>query len=127
MQLRNLIQLTASVGAIGLLDRAVAVGLGIIFARWLGPTEFGAYAFVVTAIALLCIPAKLGIPELLTRDIARQKLGNAKLCRDTQQRDRGDDKSIGAELSRTEPSGEYDAETNCHGPVKQADRSNACR
>lgn len=70
MQLRNLIQLTASVGAIGLLDRVVAVGLGILFARWLGPTEFGTYAFVVTAIALLCIPAKLGIPELLTRDIA---------------------------------------------------------
>jgi O-antigen/teichoic acid export membrane protein len=73
MQLRSLIQLTASVGAIGLLDRAVAVGLGIIFARWLGPNEFGTYAFVVTAIALLCIPAKLGIPELLTRDIAASR------------------------------------------------------
>ena len=73
MQLRNLIQLTASVGAIGLLDRAIAVGLGIIFARWLGPNEFGTYAFVITAIALLCIPAKLGIPELLTRDIAASR------------------------------------------------------
>ncbi|MBY4636073.1 oligosaccharide flippase family protein [Sphingopyxis sp. XHP0097] len=73
MQLRSLIQLTASVGAIGLLDRIVAVGLGIIFARWLGPNEFGTYAFVVTAIALLCIPAKLGIPELLTRDIAASR------------------------------------------------------
>ncbi|MBA4752073.1 MAG: oligosaccharide flippase family protein [Sphingopyxis sp.] len=80
MQLRNLIQLTASVGAIGLLDRIVAVGLGIIFARWLGPEEFGTYAFVVTAIALLCIPAKLGIPELLTRDIAASRGGAEPLA-----------------------------------------------
>ncbi|AMU95630.1 hypothetical protein AOA14_13530 [Sphingopyxis terrae subsp. terrae NBRC 15098] len=80
MQLRSLIQLTASVGAIGLLDRVVAVGLGIIFARWLGPDEFGTYAFVVTAIALLCIPAKLGIPELLTRDIAAARGGAEPLA-----------------------------------------------
>ncbi len=73
MQLRSLIQLTAGVGAISLADRAIAVGLGIVFARWLGPSEFGAYAFVMTAIALLSLPAKLGVPELLTRDIAASR------------------------------------------------------
>ncbi|AMG74737.1 Uncharacterized protein SGRAN_2374 [Sphingopyxis granuli] len=52
------------------MDRAVAVGLGIVFARWLGPAEFGAYSFVIAAVGLLLLPARLGLPELLTRDIA---------------------------------------------------------
>jgi O-antigen/teichoic acid export membrane protein len=70
MQLRSFLHQAAGVGAVSLLDRAVAVGLGIVFARWLGPAEFGAYAFVITAVGLLLLPARLGLPELLTRDIA---------------------------------------------------------
>ena len=80
MQLRSFLQQAAGVGAVSLLDRAVAVGLGIVFARWLGPTEFGAYAFVITAVGLLLLPARLGLPELLTRDIAAARGTNAPVA-----------------------------------------------
>lgn len=78
MQLRSFIQQVAGVGAVSLIDRAVAVGLGILFARWLGPTEFGAYSFVIAAVGLLLLPARLGLPELLTRDIAAAR-GNSSV------------------------------------------------
>jgi O-antigen/teichoic acid export membrane protein len=73
MELRKFIQQAAGVGAVGLIDRGVAVGIGIVFARWLGPTDFGAYSFVIAAIGLLLLPARLGLPELLTRDIAASR------------------------------------------------------
>lgn len=73
MQLRSFIQQAAGVGAVSLVDRVVAVGVGIIFARWLGPAQFGAYSFVIAAIGLLLLPARLGLPELLTRDIAASR------------------------------------------------------
>jgi O-antigen/teichoic acid export membrane protein len=73
MQLRSFIQQAAGVGAVSLVDRAVAVGVGIIFARWLGPAQFGAYSFVIAAVGLLLLPARLGLPELLTRDIAASR------------------------------------------------------
>lgn len=79
MQLRSFIQHAASVGAISLIDRAVAVGLGIVFARWLGPAEFGAYTFVIAAVGLLLLPARLGLPELLTRDIATARGNGSEL------------------------------------------------
>lgn len=78
MQLRSFIQQAAGVGTVSLIDRAVSVGLGILFARWLGPAEFGAYSFVIAAVGLLLLPARLGLPELLTRDIAAAR-GNGSL------------------------------------------------
>src|SRR5687767_9984709 len=47
--------------------------MGIILARWMKPEGFGAYAFVIAAVGLLVLPAKLGLPELLTRDIAAER------------------------------------------------------
>lgn len=73
MQLRTFIQQATGVGAVSLLDRGVAVVLGIVFARWLGPAEFGAYSFVIAAVGILLLPARLGLPELLTRDIAASR------------------------------------------------------
>ncbi len=75
MHLRDFLRRAAGVGSISLLDRAAAVGLGVIFARWLGPTEFGAYSFVIATVGLLLLPARLGIPELLTRDLAASRGG----------------------------------------------------
>lgn len=73
MQLRDFVRRVAGVGSVSLLDRAAAVCLGIVFARWLGPAEFGAYSFVIATIGLLLLPARLGLPELLTRDLAASR------------------------------------------------------
>lgn len=73
MQLRDFVRRAAGVGSVSLFDRAAAVCSGIVFARWLGPAEFGAYSFVIATVGLLLLPARLGLPELLTRDLAASR------------------------------------------------------
>lgn len=73
MQPRTFLRQVASVGAISLVDRAVAVATGIVFARWLGASEFGIYSYVIALVGLLMLPARLGLPELVTRDLAASR------------------------------------------------------
>ena len=44
--------------------------VGVLFARTLGPENYGIYAFLVSIITLLSLPAKAGLPTLLVREIA---------------------------------------------------------
>ena len=57
-----------------IINRALIIILGIIYARYLGPEEFGLYSFVLSIIALLAIPVSAGIPNLLIREIANFNL-----------------------------------------------------
>lgn len=65
--------LGAGVNVLGL--RILAVGLAFalsaLLARLLGPAGYGAYATVIAAVAILGIPAQLGVPTLILRETAR--------------------------------------------------------
>lgn len=56
----------------------LGVGSSLLLARWLGATGYGAYSFAFVLASLLAIPAQLGWPSLLTREVAR--LGHADLA-----------------------------------------------
>jgi O-antigen/teichoic acid export membrane protein len=45
--------------------------LGVVLARSLGTTAFGAYSFVFAFVSILVIPAQLGLPTLLVRETAK--------------------------------------------------------
>jgi len=61
------------IGSIGL--RVLGLGLSliiaVILARVLGPSGFGVYSFVFTAMTVLSLPVKFGLPSLLVRETAR--------------------------------------------------------
>lgn len=46
----------------------------IILARVMGPDQYGVYAFVLSVVTLLILPAKAGLPTLLVRETARNQL-----------------------------------------------------
>ena len=54
--------------AIRMLDMAVAYGLVIVLARYLGVDEFGEYTFILSIVTILAIPARFGLPALLVRE-----------------------------------------------------------
>ncbi|MEZ9421684.1 oligosaccharide flippase family protein [Vibrio breoganii] len=54
-----------------LIGRGLTVIAGILFARTLGPEEFGRYSFVLSIIAFSVLPAVAGIPQLIVRETAR--------------------------------------------------------
>ncbi len=62
-------------GAGSLTLKVASAGLGlllaIVLARTLGPEGYGVYAFALSLVTLLAIPAQMGLPILLVREIAR--------------------------------------------------------
>ena len=59
------------VGGMYMLGIPLGLVINIVLARSLGPAEFGQYVFIVSALALLALPAAGGLPQLLTREVAR--------------------------------------------------------
>ncbi|CAH7063392.1 Polysacc_synt_C domain-containing protein [Vibrio chagasii] len=68
--------LRAFVGTAGiqLFAKGISLITGIIFARILGPENFGRYAFVISIISLAVLPCVAGLPELIIREVARYRL-----------------------------------------------------
>lgn len=62
---------SASLKAINI---ALTLGSGVLLARALGPENYGIYAFVLSLITLLGLPAKAGLPTLLVRETAKNQL-----------------------------------------------------
>jgi O-antigen/teichoic acid export membrane protein len=60
---------------LALLIRSLAGAVGyvtaILFARWMGPVDYGYYSFAVTAMTLLAYPATLGLPGAAIRFAAQ--------------------------------------------------------
>lgn len=48
----------------------LSVGTAVVFARILGAEQYGAYAFSLAVVGLLVLPANLGIPGLVVREVA---------------------------------------------------------
>ncbi len=60
-----------STGALQGFSRLLALVMGVAMARLLGPENFGAYGFVVSAMAIALILPSAGIHELTVREVAR--------------------------------------------------------
>lgn len=56
---------------------AVGFALAVVLARTLGPEGYGVYAFVLSLIMLLAIPAQVGLPALLVRETAKAQAKDA--------------------------------------------------
>lgn len=59
----------------------IAFGASLIYARALGPHGYGLYAYVLAWVALLTIPASLGLPQYLVREGAKFPDSIRWLCR----------------------------------------------
>lgn len=70
MHIKTFLKQAAGVGAANILERIIALAVGVLLARWLGVEGYGAYAFVMAAVSLLLIIVRLGLPELVMRDFA---------------------------------------------------------
>lgn len=51
-------------------NRAIALVLGVVLARSLGPDGYGVYAFAFALMSLLMVAAEAGVPTLLMREVA---------------------------------------------------------
>lgn len=65
--------LRGGAGSVGLKIANVGLGmaLGVVLARTLGPTQYGAYVYVLALMSLLAIPAEFGLPALVVRETAK--------------------------------------------------------
>lgn len=61
-------------GALKVANAILALGVAIVLARALGPKGYGTYAFALSLTSLLAIPAQVGLPTLLVRQVARYQL-----------------------------------------------------
>ena len=59
------------VGIIKLLSIPVGLVTSIVLARTLGPEGFGQYAFITALVPLISLPVSGGLPQLLTREVAK--------------------------------------------------------
>lgn len=73
-----------AIGSLGLKIGAAGLGLinGVLLARLLGPAEYGVYAIALSGVNLAATVAVLGLPMLVTREVAanaeREKWGRLK-------------------------------------------------
>ncbi|WP_186294796.1 oligosaccharide flippase family protein [Vibrio algivorus] len=65
-----------------LVGKGLTVIAGIVFARALGPEEFGRYSFVLSIITVAMLPVIAGLPYLIVREVSRyfSDLEYSKLC-----------------------------------------------
>ena len=60
----------SGVFALSLTSKVLMLGVSIALARQLGPARYGVYAAAVALITLIGIPASLGLPTLIVRQVA---------------------------------------------------------
>tara|TARA_R110002012_G_scaffold5951_1_gene27364 strand:+ start:25621 stop:26931 length:1311 start_codon:yes stop_codon:yes gene_type:complete len=49
----------------------LSLGLSIVLARQLGPSQFGIYSYALALVTLISVPVQLGLPPLVVRETAR--------------------------------------------------------
>lgn len=57
-----------------LLSKAIVLVSGIIFARYLGPEQYGLYGYAMSILVLFTLPVTAGLPNLIIREIAKFQL-----------------------------------------------------
>ena len=73
---KNILGKSSGVFFLRVINSLITLVLSIIIARCLGVHEYGVYAYVITCINLLVIPACAGLPELITKNIASYLTGS---------------------------------------------------
>jgi O-antigen/teichoic acid export membrane protein len=71
---KSLLKLFMGTASVNLFARGLAVITGVIYARFLGPEQYGLYAYVMSIAALLILPVIAGLPNLIIREVANLQL-----------------------------------------------------
>lgn len=71
---KSLLKLFMSTTSLNLFARGLTLISGIIYARFLGPEQYGLYGYVMSILALLALPIIAGLPSLIVREIANFQL-----------------------------------------------------
>lgn len=67
----------SGVGFTHLISIPLMLIVAIVLARFMGPEEYGQYAFLISILTLLSVPVVAGLPQLLTKESAQHSLSNA--------------------------------------------------
>lgn len=74
---RRLALATVTSGLIWGVGTLATFGVGVMLARLLGPAGYGAYGTALALVALLAVPAQLGLPLLATREVSATRVHGA--------------------------------------------------
>ncbi|MBU3992006.1 MAG: oligosaccharide flippase family protein [Alphaproteobacteria bacterium] len=66
----RMVRRVGSIFVLRLVNIALAYGLTVMLARFLGAADYGRYSFVLAVVTLGAIPGQFGIPQLLMREAA---------------------------------------------------------
>lgn len=84
---RHLIRGALGTGGLGVLQRGLGLLTTIVIARNLGVDGYGYFAFAMAAVSVIATPTQLGLPQLLTREVATSHTrGDWSLMRGTRRR-----------------------------------------
>ena len=64
----------SGVFALSFMSKVLMLGVSIVLARLMGPARYGVYAAAVALITLIGIPASLGLPNLIVRQVAAYRV-----------------------------------------------------
>src|SRR3954451_21338917 len=67
---RRLAEATLGSACVRMAGMLVTLLVGVQLARRIGPEGYGIYGTVMAIVALLVVPAQLGLPQLLTRELS---------------------------------------------------------
>ena len=65
----KLVKATLGSAGVRIVGMALTFLVGVQLARYLGPAGYGVYGTVMAIVTLLLVPAQLGLPQLIARDI----------------------------------------------------------
>jgi len=71
---KSLLKLFMGTASVNLFARGLAVITGVIYARFLGPEQYGLYGYVISILTLLTLPVTAGLPYLIIREVANLQL-----------------------------------------------------
>lgn len=61
------------VAGLGVAERLCGLGIAVLLARGLSPSDYGIYAFTLATVVLLTLPFERGIAQLAVREVAQRK------------------------------------------------------
>ncbi len=72
---KTLLRAFCGTAGLQLVGRGLSVISGILFARLLGPEDFGRYSFVFSIMMLAVMPVSAGMPQLIIRELGSSRFG----------------------------------------------------
>jgi len=70
----SLVKKFLSTAGLQMISKGLIAISGVIFARYLGPEEFGRYTYIMSIVLIIGLPVVAGIPNLLVREVATYHL-----------------------------------------------------